>query len=57
MKYSLQEAQKYLKERPGINEADIDTQVYAVGTTVSEVMYTLVAVSQWEHTLTFVGYL
>ena len=25
--YSLDKAQSYLKERPGINEADIDTQV------------------------------
>ena len=33
VKYSLEQAQTYLKERPGINEADIDTQVYC--TTVS----------------------
>ena len=27
VKYSLKQAQTYLNERPGINEADIDTQV------------------------------
>lgn len=29
VRHSLKQAQNYLKERPGINETDIDTQVHS----------------------------
>ena len=34
VKHSLEQAQSYLKERPGINETDIDTQVQCMHMTV-----------------------